>query len=131
MGNLKSAQNRHNKVSSISISEQHSFSGPLPAPEDLEKYDRIVPGAAERILKMAEKEMEHRHSNENSLTKGIVWTTALSIVFAFFVAIALAVLSFYLAYKGSYATCASVAVGSIAAVISAFMYKSRNKGQKE
>ena len=32
--------------------------GPLPAPDDLMKYERICPGAAERILKMAENEQK-------------------------------------------------------------------------
>lgn len=34
---------------------QHHYSGPLPHPETLAKYDQIVPGAAERIITMAEK----------------------------------------------------------------------------
>lgn len=115
----------------LRIREEHSFSGPLPRPEDLAKYEQIVPGAAERIIKMAEDEMKHRHNNENRLTKGMIWTTYLSIVFAFFVALALAGLSFYLAYKGHHAASASVAVGSIAAVISAFMLKSKSSGKKQ
>lgn len=43
---------------------QSEFSGPLPAPEHLLAYDKIVPGAAERILQMAENEARHRHSLE-------------------------------------------------------------------
>jgi uncharacterized membrane protein len=34
------------------------FSGPLPPPELLEGYERILPGAADRILKMAELAQE-------------------------------------------------------------------------
>jgi uncharacterized membrane protein len=30
------------------------FAGPLPPPQILEKYNSIVPGSAERIIKMAE-----------------------------------------------------------------------------
>lgn len=37
-----------------------AHSGPLPAPEVLAGYDRILPGAAERILQMAEKEQNAR-----------------------------------------------------------------------
>ena len=35
-----------------------SCSGPLPPPQHLEEYDRIVPGAATRIVRMAEREQE-------------------------------------------------------------------------
>jgi hypothetical protein len=35
-------------------------SGPLPPPEELERIDQIVPGGADRLLRMAEKEQTHR-----------------------------------------------------------------------
>lgn len=41
--------------------------GPLPAPAVLAEYDRICPGAGERILRMAELEQVHRHEGEKVL----------------------------------------------------------------
>lgn len=38
----------------------YSHSGPLPSPDDLKKYDGAVPGAAERIIRMAENQQNHR-----------------------------------------------------------------------
>ncbi len=46
----------HQKVS--------SFHGPLPAPEDLERYESIHPGFAEQIMTMAVNEQGHRHKYE-------------------------------------------------------------------
>ena len=46
------------KGTSISL----SYSGPLPHPADLEKFERISPGAADRILGMAEREQALRAS---------------------------------------------------------------------
>jgi len=44
---------------------QHaSFSGPIPPPTVLEGYDRIIPGAAERILVMAEADAKHQQEIE-------------------------------------------------------------------
>lgn len=40
------------------IQKTTSFSGPIPPPTILEEYNRIVPGAADRILKMAEAESQ-------------------------------------------------------------------------
>ena len=37
-----------------------AYSGPLPAPATIKKYENILPGSAERIFKMAEKEQAHR-----------------------------------------------------------------------
>ena len=36
------------------------WSGPLPPPAELEKIDQIIPGGADRLLSMAEKEQTHR-----------------------------------------------------------------------
>lgn len=36
--------------------------GPLPTPKILEGYERILPGAADRILKMAETAQSHKHT---------------------------------------------------------------------
>lgn len=41
---------------------QQLFSGPLPPPDDLEKYEKISPGFADRIVQMAEKEADHRRN---------------------------------------------------------------------
>lgn len=40
--------------------------GPLPDPEALEQYDRIVPNGAERIMQMAENQAAHSHEMERS-----------------------------------------------------------------
>lgn len=34
-------------------------SGPLPDPEELAGYERLIPGSADRIFKMAEKQQDH------------------------------------------------------------------------
>src|SRR5690349_6225737 len=38
------------------IAEAWRFAGPLPPPELFAEYDRVLPGSAERILAMAERE---------------------------------------------------------------------------
>ena len=46
-------------------------SGPLPAPQTLEYYDKILPGAADRIFNMAEQAQKHEHRlNNKSLNLG-------------------------------------------------------------
>lgn len=53
--------------SAIFAMEQRSFSGPLPAPEDFAEYERILPGATDRIMKMAEKQVDHRIESEKAI----------------------------------------------------------------
>ena len=38
-----------------------SWSGPIPPPGDIERYEAVLPGATDRILTMAEKAQSHRH----------------------------------------------------------------------
>lgn len=44
-----------------------SFSGPLPHPSLLQGYESVIKGGAERILKMAENQAEHRMSIEKTV----------------------------------------------------------------
>lgn len=46
-----------------------SYSGPLPPPLALEKYEQIQPGAADRIITMAEKEQSSRISSQTEGNK--------------------------------------------------------------
>lgn len=47
--------------------EQHTmlFMGPIPPPNILNEYEQLLPGAANRILEMAENQVRHRHEIEN------------------------------------------------------------------
>lgn len=46
---------------SISVSAERSFTGPIPPPWTLREYEEILPGSADRILSMAEREASARH----------------------------------------------------------------------
>lgn len=124
---MKSTQPVNNTKQTIHLQQQH-YSGPLPHPEALERYNQIVPGAAERIIKMAEKEMDHRHKNEDVMTRSAIRTTIMSIIFAFVSVLILSGLVFYALTKGFDVVAGSIAVGSIAAVSSVFIFFKKKKG---
>lgn len=46
------------------VAQSAQWSGPLPPPEALQKFNEVIPGGAERILKMAELEQRHRFERE-------------------------------------------------------------------
>lgn len=47
------------------VVERHArFKGPIPHPDALAEYDRILPGLADRIMTMAEAESLHRREHE-------------------------------------------------------------------
>ena len=60
-----------------------TFSGPLPPPNVLTKYNEAVPDAAERILRMAEKQAEHRQGLETKAVASNTFNQTLGSIFAF------------------------------------------------
>jgi uncharacterized membrane protein len=51
----------------VSVRQSLTISGPLPSPEILVKYNEAVPDGAERIMKMAEHQAQHRIGLEASV----------------------------------------------------------------
>jgi uncharacterized membrane protein len=49
---------------SINTIRRAEFSGPMPPPQLLAHYEQICPGSADRMLRMAEQEAEHRRKTE-------------------------------------------------------------------
>ena len=54
------------QLQNVSITKA-AFSGPLPPPQVLEKYDQIVARSADRIIKMAEEQSQHRRRLESAV----------------------------------------------------------------
>lgn len=51
----------------VILQAERSWSGALPRPEDFAKYATVIPDAPERILRMAEKEQDHRLALERQI----------------------------------------------------------------
>jgi hypothetical protein len=69
------------------IRQETRFAGPLPPPEAFDAYERVLPGAADRILKMAENQATHRQGLERraltgDLIKAMMGTVLAYITFA-------------------------------------------------
>ena len=45
----------------VSLVQEERFSGPIAHPRHLREYDDILPGSANRIITMAENNLEHAH----------------------------------------------------------------------
>lgn len=69
------------------IRQERRYQGPIPPVEDFTGYERILPGAADRILKMAENQAGHRQTLERralsgDLVKAMMGTILAYITFA-------------------------------------------------
>ena len=59
----------NNNQQILSSSQAMMYSGPLPTSNEFAGYDKTLPGAAERLLSLAEKEVDHRHEADNKVIK--------------------------------------------------------------
>jgi uncharacterized membrane protein len=57
--------------------------GPLPPAKEFRDYEQALPGAADRILTMAETQAEHRRKNDNKLLDHSIKKSGLGQIFAF------------------------------------------------
>ena len=65
--NRPASQSEDYEESSSGMRIEASWSGPLPPPEALQRYDAIMPGAAKRIFEMAERRHQHQIDQEKSI----------------------------------------------------------------
>ena len=88
-------ENKREEVKeALMVMRSEMYSGPIPPPEALARYEEIQPGAADRILTMAEKQQEHRMALETKAIGGQVDQSKRGQLFGFilvFVCIAVAV----------------------------------------
>lgn len=78
-------ENKH--PSSIQTKEIRVRSAPLPTPEEFAGYEKTCPGAADRILKIAETQSQHRQQLEKKSVEAIIWDGHFGLIFAFFLSL--------------------------------------------
>lgn len=66
---------------------QSEFSGPIPPPSIIKEYEAILPGAAERIMSMAEMQSAHRQDMEREIISTESRDSLLGIICAFILGI--------------------------------------------
>jgi uncharacterized membrane protein len=67
--NKKTDECREIEQTVAALIHEKFHAGPLPDPGTLKEYNEILPDAAERVFKMAEKAQEHHHTMEAKLVE--------------------------------------------------------------
>jgi uncharacterized membrane protein len=80
-----------------SVARAESFSGPMPHPRHLIEYEKTLPGSAERILTMAEKEQSHRHIQEDRMVRAEVRNSMFGLCFGLILSVGMLVGATYCA----------------------------------
>lgn len=109
------------------------FSGPLPPPQILEEYNRIVPGSANRILAMAEKQAAHRRMLESQSLSSGVRNSHLGLISGLLVGLGGIVAATVIAIFGHPQAGVGMGFLTLGSLVSVFVYGSRlrHKEQQE
>lgn len=83
---------------SIIIGQQ--YTGPIPPPEALEKYEKVLPGLADRIVKQAEAQTGHRIKQEDKVISSDILNSKLGLIFGFIIGMVGVVGGFVMVYLG-------------------------------
>lgn len=94
-------QENKDKASVLMAIYEEKFSGPLPHPKHLESYEQTLPGAADRILTMAENQQKHRMDLENQAIPSEIKINNRGQWFAFIMGIVLIIASTAIVLFGS------------------------------
>ncbi|MGA2217944.1 MAG: DUF2335 domain-containing protein [Terracidiphilus sp.] len=103
------------------LTQSVSFSGPLPHPNLLAKYNEVIPDGANRIMAMAERQSAHRESLEAKVVAGNVASQARGSHYAFIICLVTIVGGFVLIETGKSIYGISAIILSLATLAGVFV----------
>lgn len=132
MGSKTRDIQRHKSTTSTDSKElhllKHYHQGPIPAPDDLMKYEALCPGLADRIVKMAESQIAHRQSLEQISVTANAELAKLGIFSAVIISVAVIIAGAYIVSCGQSLEGLAAIVGALVSLVGVFIYgKESNK----
>lgn len=109
------------------MARKEEYSGPIPHPDHLEKYEKILSGSANRILGMAENQSTHRQNIENKLLEAEINYKNKGQNFGFIISIICIVGGIVMLFFGKNLQGFITLIGAVSMLISAFLYGNKNK----
>ena len=125
-GNKKVNQQSTSLVATQSKLSATFSSGPIPDAEQLAKYDTVLPGAADRIISMAERQSVHRQAIEKIVVMSNARNSTLGVVAAFILGVLTIVGGVFLAYNGSELTGTILGSTGLVGLATVFIYGTRS-----
>lgn len=104
------------------VHQSISFSGPLPPPDLLDRYNQVIPNGADRIMAMAERQSAHRESLEAQVVAGNIKSQARGTLYAFIICLITILGGFGLIYLGRNVGGLVAILSSLAGLAGVFIY---------
>ncbi len=114
------------KSQSVTFQHQH-HQGPLPHPSILQEYDNIVPGAAERIICMAEQQAKHRQGLENAVIQSDIEDSKRGLYLGFFIGVVAMIAGTVCILQGQTIAGGVIGGSAVPGLVAVFVYGSRQR----
>ena len=128
---MSGEENKRIVKEEVRMTARTSFSGPLPSPETLQSYNLILPGLADRIVRMAEGQSGHRQKLESL----VIWfdgiRATLGVIFGFLIAITGIGAGTWLIYSGFNIYGLVSLFAPLAVIVGAFVYRKREEAAEK
>lgn len=111
----------------VRLSEASAFSGPLPPPDLLAEYERVLPGLANRIVRMAETEGESRRALQSRAMR----LSELGLASAFMIPMSALACGFYLVITDKSAAGMAIIIGAVASLTAVYFGRRKPQRKKE
>jgi uncharacterized membrane protein len=105
----------------LTVTTATTFSGPIPPPYVLAKYERALPGLADRLVRIAERESEHRRE----LQRRAIRLSELGLAAGFVIAMTALCGGIFLVHEGSQAEGMSSIILAIASLVLVFLTRGK------
>ncbi len=99
------------------------YQGPIPEASELQKYENIHPGLADRIMKMAENQSLHRQEIEKNVINADVRRANIGLYFGFFIALAAISGSILLIIKDKPVSGFTIMLGTLVTIVGLFIHR--------
>lgn len=119
------ARNTGAEVTHEAFGGRREVFGGLPDPEELAKYEKIIPGGAERILEMAEADARHRLACQDKDAQSRVRTARIKQLMTFVLALVAGVFGGILMVMGSELAGLIIILIDAVAVVGVVVYGNR------
>ncbi len=114
-------------VASVMHSVEYSYSGPLPHPEILRRYNEIIPGSAERIFSQFESQSAHRRALEMKVIASNTFSQRFGSISALLIGLVSISGGLFLVHEGKSLEGLGAVITPVAGLVAAYIYKRRSQ----
>ena len=108
-------------IKSVVVTLHKTHVGPLPDPQTMAEYSTIIPNGADRIMQMAEKQLDHRMKMENKVVGGQMLQSNLGQILAFLIGLAALLASTYCIINNHEWAGSILGIGGLTGLVTAFI----------